>query len=186
MLGRNRLTKLVCELEEQYETDPIVRELSVTLAQLNLVTSDLQLAFMETRMVPFRKVFSRFPRLVRDLSSKLGKQVRLDLIGEDTEVDKSVADQLGDPLVHLVRNAMDYGLESVEERKRMGKNPEGSVRLAASQEGNSIVIRIEDDGRGLQVEKISEEVLAKGLVSESELSSMSPRDIHEAHFSSRV
>lgn len=182
VLGRNRLTKLGAELEEQYETDPIVRELGVTLAQLNLVTSDLQLAVMKTRMVPIRKVFSRFPRLVRDLSSKLGKQVRLDLIGEDTEVDKSVADQLGDPLVHLVRNALDHGLETVEERKRMKKSPEGSVQLAAYQEGNSIVIRIEDDGRGLQVEKIAEKVLAKGLVSESELASMSPRDIMKLIF----
>ena len=177
VLGRNRLMKLGFGLEDQFETNPLVRELSVTLAQLNLVTSDLQLAVMKTRMVPIRKVFSRFPRLVRDLSSKLGKQVRLDLIGEETEVDKSVADELGDPLVHLVRNSMDHGLETAEERKRTGKNAEGSVRLAAYQEGNSIVIRIEDDGRGLQIEKIGASALAKGLISEAELSSMSPREI---------
>ncbi len=177
VLGRNRLMKLGYGLDEQYETDPIVRELGVAFAQLNLVTSDLQLAVMKTRMVPIRKVFSRFPRLVRDLSSKLGKQVRLDLVGEDTEVDKSVADELGDPLVHLVRNSMDHGLESLEERKRTGKSPEGSVKLAAYHEGNSIVIRIEDDGRGLQVDKISKSAVEKGLISESELSSMSPRDV---------
>ena len=182
VLGRNRLMKLGFGLEEQDETNPLVRELGVTLAQLNVVTSDLQLAVMKTRMVPIRKVFSRFPRLVRDLSNKLGKQVRLDLVGEDTEVDKSVADELGDPLVHLVRNSMDHGLETIEERKQKGKNPEGSVRLAAYQEGNSIVIRIEDDGRGLQVEKIAEKALSKGLVSESELSSMSPRDIMKLIF----
>ncbi len=177
VLGRNRLMKLGFGLEEQDETNPLVRELGVTLAQLNVVTSDLQLAVMKTRMVPIRKVFSRFPRLVRDLSNKLGKQVRLDLVGEETEVDKSVADELGDPLVHLVRNSMDHGLETIEERKQKGKNPEGSVRLAAYQEGNSIVIRIEDDGRGLQVDKIAEKALSKGLVSEAELSSMTPRDI---------
>ena len=182
VLGRNRLMKLGYGLEEQYETNPLVRELGLALAQLNLVTSDLQLAVMKTRMVPIRKVFSRFPRLVRDLSSKLGKQVRLDLVGEDTEVDKSVADELGDPLVHLVRNSMDHGLESVEERKRMGKSPEGSVRLAAYHEGNSIVIRIEDDGRGLQVDKIAESALDKGLVSESELTTMSPRDVMKLIF----
>ena len=182
VLNRNRLIKLGCGLEDQYETNPLVRELGLTLAQLNLVTSDLQLAVMKTRMVPIRKVFSRFPRLVRDLSSKLGKQVRLDLIGEDTEVDKSVADELGDPLVHLVRNSMDHGLETVEERKRLGKNIEGTVRLAAYQEGNSIVIRIEDDGQGLQVEKIAEKALAKGLISESELTSMSPQDIMKLIF----
>jgi two-component system chemotaxis sensor kinase CheA len=182
VLGRNRLMKLGYGLEEQYETNPLVRELGLAFAQLNLVTSDLQLAVMKTRMVPIRKVFSRFPRLVRDLSSKLGKQVRLDLVGEDTEVDKSVADELSDPLVHLVRNSMDHGLESVEERKRMGKSPEGSVRLAAYHEGNSIVIRIEDDGRGLQVDKIAESALDKGLVSESELTTMSPRDVMKLIF----
>ncbi|MCA9465476.1 MAG: Hpt domain-containing protein, partial [Nitrospira sp.] len=106
VLNRNRLMKLGFGLEEQYETNGLVRELGITLAQLNLVTSDLQLAVMKTRMVPIRKVFSRFPRLVRDVASKLGKQVRLELAGEDTEVDKSVADELGDPLVHLVRNSM--------------------------------------------------------------------------------
>ena len=121
VLGRNRLMKLGREIEDSNETDPLVRELSVAFAQLNLVTSDLQLAVMKTRMVPIRKVFSKFPRLVRDLSSKLGKHVRLELIGEETEVDKSVADELSDPLVHLVRNAMDHGLESTEERKRTGK-----------------------------------------------------------------
>jgi two-component system chemotaxis sensor kinase CheA len=182
VLGRNRLMKLGYGLEEQYEMNPLVRELGLAFAQLNLVTSDLQLAVMKTRMVPIRKVFSRFPRLVRDLSSKLGKQVRLDLVGEDTEVDKSVADELSDPLVHLVRNSMDHGLETVEERKRMGKSSEGSVRLAAYHEGNSIVIRIEDDGRGLQVDKIAESALDKGLVSESELATMSPQDVMKLIF----
>ncbi len=177
VLGRNRLMKLGFGLEEQYENEPHVRELSVTLAQLNLVTSDLQLAVMKTRMVPIRKVFAKFPRLVRDVSNKLGKQVRLELIGEDTEVDKSVADELGDPLVHLVRNSMDHGLETGSERQATGKGPEGCVRLAASQEGNSIVIRIEDDGRGLQVEKIKNKALEKGLVSEADLVSMGPREM---------
>ncbi len=177
VLNRNRLMKLGVGLEEQFETNGLVRELGVTLAQLNLVTSDLQLAVMKTRMVPIRKVFSRFPRLVRDVASKLGKHVRLELAGEDTEVDKSVADELGDPLVHLVRNSMDHGLESGEERKLKGKSPEGYVRLSAYQEGNSIVIRVEDDGRGLQVDKIAAKAVAKGLVSEADLSAMTPKDI---------
>ena len=177
VLGRNRLMKLGFGLEEQYETNPLVRELGVTLAQLNLVTSDLQLAVMKTRMIPIRKVFSRFPRLVRDLASKLGKQVRLELVGEDTEVDKSVADELSDPLVHLVRNSMDHGLETAAERHRHGKGPEGYVRLSANQEGNSIVIRVEDNGRGLQVEKIGEKAVAKGLIDQADLDAMSHRDI---------
>jgi two-component system, chemotaxis family, sensor kinase CheA len=177
VLSRNRLMKLGFGLEEQYETNPLVRELGMTLAQLNLVTSDLQLAVMKTRMVPIRKVFSRFPRLVRDLASKLGKQVRLELAGEDTEVDKSVADELSDPLVHLVRNAMDHGLETAADRQRTVKGPEGYVRLSAHQEGNSIVIRVEDNGRGLQVAKIAEKAVEKGLVAQTDLDAMSSRDI---------
>lgn len=177
VLNRNRLLKLGNGLEEQDEINPALRELNLTLAQLNLVTSDLQLAVMKTRMVPIRKVFSRFPRLVRDLAGKLGKQVRLELVGEDTEVDKSVADELSDPLVHLVRNCLDHGLETAVERKQHGKNSEGYVRLSAQQEGNSIVIRIEDNGRGLQVEKIAKKALEKGLVPQAELEGMSPREI---------
>ncbi|GJL57172.1 MAG: chemotaxis protein CheA [Nitrospirales bacterium] len=177
VLNRNRLMKLGNGLEEQDEINPALRELNVTLAQLNLVTSDLQLAVMKTRMVPIRKVFSRFPRLVRDLAGKLGKQVRLELVGEDTEVDKSVADELSDPLVHLVRNCLDHGLETAVDRKKHGKNSEGYVRLSAQQEGNSIVIRIEDNGRGLQVDKIAEKALEKGLVPQAELEAMSPREI---------
>lgn len=176
VLSRNRLIKLGGNLEEQYESDGVVRELGVTLAQLNLVTSDLQLAVMKTRMVPIRKVFAKFPRLVRDLSNKLGKQVRLELSGEDTEVDKSVADELGDPLVHLVRNSIDHAIELSPERQAAGKMPEGYVRLAASQEGNSIVIRVQDDGRGLPIQKIKAKALEKGLIAESELAGMSNRD----------
>ena len=151
VLGRNRLMKLGFGLEEQYENNPLVRELEVTLAQLNLVTSDLQFAVMNTRMVPIWNASSRFPRFVRDLSSKLGRQVRLDSMGEDTKGEKSVADERSNPVVHMVRNSMDNGLESVKEPKRMKKNPEGSVRAALGQDGNCIVIRIEDDGLGFAV-----------------------------------
>jgi len=176
VLGRNRLMKLGGGLEERYENDNLVRELGVTLAQINLVASDLQLAVMKTRMVPIRKVFAKFPRLVRDLANKLGKSVHLEMSGEDTEVDKSVADELGDPLVHLVRNSIDHAIELGKERQAAGKHPEGNVRLTATQEGNSIVIRIEEDGRGLHVEKIKEKALSKGLVTESELAGMDKRD----------
>jgi two-component system chemotaxis sensor kinase CheA len=177
VLGRNRLMKIGGGLEQAHENDPHVRELGETLAQLNLVTTDLQLAVMKTRMLPIRKVLAKFPRMVRDLSQKLHKQVRLELQGEETELDKSVADEIGDPLVHLVRNAVDHGIESVAERQAAGKHPEGVVRISASQEGNSIVIRIADDGRGLQVEKIKAKAAARGLVTEAELATMDPRDV---------
>ncbi|MBS0171677.1 MAG: chemotaxis protein CheA [Nitrospira sp.] len=177
VLGRNRLIKIGTQLEQQHESDPQVRVLSETLAQLNLVTTDLQLAVMKTRMLPIKKVFAKLPRMVRDLSQKLNKQVRLEMHGEETELDKSVADEIGDPLVHLVRNAIDHGIETPADRQAKGKTGEGLLTIAASQEGNSIVIRINDDGRGIQVEKIKAKALSKGLVSEAELATMEHREV---------
>jgi len=177
VLGRNRLIKIGTQLEQNHEADPQVRVLSETLAQLNLVTTDLQLAVMKTRMLPIKKVFAKLPRMVRDLSQKLNKQVHLEMRGEETELDKSVADEIGDPLVHLVRNAIDHGIETPAERQAKGKQAGGQLTIAASQEGNSIVIRINDDGRGIQVEKIKEKALAKGLVSEAELATMEHREV---------
>jgi two-component system chemotaxis sensor kinase CheA len=177
VLGRNRLIKIGTQLEQTHESDPQVRALSETLAQLNLVTTDLQLAVMKTRMLPIKKVFAKLPRMVRDLSQKLGKQVRLELHGEETELDKSVADEMGDPLVHLVRNAIDHGIEIPVERRQKGKPSEGVLRILASQEGNSIVIRIQDDGRGIPLDKVKAKALARGLISEAELATMEPREI---------
>jgi two-component system chemotaxis sensor kinase CheA len=177
VLGRNRLIKIGTQLEQNHESDPQVRVLSETLAQLNLVTTDLQLAVMKTRMLPIKKVFAKLPRMVRDLSQKLNKQVRLEMRGEETELDKSVADEIGDPLVHLVRNAIDHGIETPVERQAKGKPGEGQLTIAASQEGNSIVIRINDDGRGIPVDKIKAKALAKGLISEAELTTMEHREV---------
>lgn len=177
VLGRNRLIKIGTQLEQNHEADPQVRVLSETLAQLNLVTTDLQLAVMKTRMLPIKKVFAKLPRMVRDLSQKLNKQVHLEMRGEETELDKSVADEIGDPLVHLVRNAIDHGIETPAERQAKGKQAGGQLTIAASQEGNSIVIRINDDGRGIQVEKIKAKALAKGLISEAELATMEHREV---------
>ncbi|NOT96183.1 MAG: chemotaxis protein CheA, partial [Nitrospira sp.] len=177
VLGRNRLIKIGGALDESHESDPQVRALGETLTQLNLVTTDLQLAVMKTRMLPIKKVLAKLPRLVRDLSQKLGKQVRLETHGEETELDKSVADEIGDPLVHLVRNAIDHGIEMPTERHEKNKPVEGLLRIAASQEGNSIVIRIQDDGKGIPIDKVKAKALSKGLVSEAELSAMEPREV---------
>lgn len=177
VLGRNRLIKIGGILEQSHETDPQVRALSETLTQLNLVTTDLQLAVMKTRMLPIKKVMAKLPRMVRDLSSKLGKQVRLETHGEETELDKSVADEIGDPLVHLVRNAIDHGIEMPTERHAARKPSEGLLRIAASQEGNSIVIRIQDDGKGIALSKIKAKALQKGLISEAELAGLEPREV---------
>ncbi len=177
VLGRNRLIKIGGILEQNHEADPQVRALGETLTQLNLVTTDLQLAVMKTRMLPIKKVLSKLPRMVRDLSQKLGKQVRLETHGEETELDKSVADEIGDPLVHLVRNAIDHGIEMPTERHEKNKPTEGTLRISASQEGNSIVIRIQDDGRGIPLDKVKAKALSKGLVSEAELAAMEPREV---------
>jgi two-component system chemotaxis sensor kinase CheA len=177
VLGRNRLIKIGGVLEQTHESDPQVRALGETLTQLNLVTTDLQLAVMKTRMLPIKKVMAKLPRMVRDLSQKLGKQVRLETHGEETELDKSVADEIGDPLVHLVRNAIDHGIEMPTERHAARKPSEGILRIAASQEGNSIVIRIQDDGKGIALSKIKAKALSKGLISEAELATMEPREV---------
>ena len=177
VLGRNRLIKIGGVLEQTHESDPQVRALAETLTQLNLVTTDLQLAVMKTRMLPIKKVMAKLPRMVRDLSQKLGKQVRLETHGEETELDKSVADEIGDPLVHLVRNAIDHGIEMPTERHAARKPSEGVLRIAASQEGNSIVIRIQDDGKGIALSKIKAKALSKGLISEAELATMEPREV---------
>ena len=147
-LGRNRLMKLGFRLEEQYVTNPLVRELGLTLAQLNLVASDLQFAVMNRRMAPLWNMPSRFPGFAQGLARKLGKHVRSDFKEEETKVDKSLVNELGDPEVHLVRNSIDYGLEAVKEQKRTTKHPEKEMRVSIGQEENTIVIRIEDDGRG--------------------------------------
>jgi two-component system chemotaxis sensor kinase CheA len=177
VLGRNRMMKLGAGIEQSHEADPLVRELAETLGRLDLVTTDLQSAVMRTRMLPIRKVLGKFPRMVRDLANKVGKKVTLDLAGEETELDKSVIDEIGDPLVHLVRNSIDHGLETPEERRSAGKPEHGTVRLEALQEGDRIVIRISDDGRGISLEKVKAKALARGLVTPQELSTWGRREI---------
>jgi two-component system chemotaxis sensor kinase CheA len=176
VLGRNRLMKIGSELEELYETSSSVRSLSETVAQLNLVTTDLQLAVMKTRMQPIRKVFNKFPRMVRDMVRKVGKKVNLELSGEDTELDKSVIEEIGDPLIHLIRNSIDHGIESPEVRKKVGKSEEGCIRLAAYQEGDAIIVKIEDDGKGIDPAVIERKAFEKGLLKDQN-SRMSDKDL---------
>jgi two-component system chemotaxis sensor kinase CheA len=177
VLGRNRMMKLCTGLEQSHEADPLVRELSETIGQLDLVTSDLQTAVMKTRMLPMRKVLGKFPRMVRDLAIKVGKKVELELVGEDTELDKSVIEEIGDPLVHLIRNAIDHGVETPEERRASGKPEQGTIRLEAAQEGDRIVIRISDDGRGIPVERVKAKAISRGLVTPQEISTWGRREI---------
>ncbi len=182
VLAKNRLARLRGEMEERLGGEPLVEDLTETSAQIDLVASDLQIAVMKTRLVPIGKVFRKYPRMVRDLSRSLGKEIRLEIEGENTELDKSVVETIGDPLVHLIRNAADHGIETPQERVRAGKRREGTVRLAACHEGNHIVVTVEDDGRGMDPERLKAKAVEKGILSPQEAAAMSPREAYNLIF----
>ncbi len=158
-------------------------------ARIDRVTTELQGAVMKIRMQAIRKVFSRFPRIVRDLARSLGKEVSLELIGEDTELDKNLVEALADPLIHLVRNAVDHGIESPEQRIALGKPAQGTVKLAAAQEGDDIVIRIVDDGAGMDPNRLRAKAVERGVLDQDEAARMESADcfriIFMAGFSTR-
>ena len=168
VLVRNRLLNIVTRLEHQYSDDHDVQSLLEAVSFLDLITSDMQLGVMKMRMQPIQKVFGKFPRLVRDLSGPLGKLVNLKVFGEDTEVDKSVIEQIGDPMVHIIRNAVDHGLETPKERLAKGKPETGTITISADQKGSQIVIEVSDDGRGINLDKVKAKALQKKLVTEEE------------------
>jgi len=169
IINRNRYSMIARALAEGQENVPdVAQQLTETTYAMARISDDLQDTIMKVRMVPVHTVFSRFPRLVRDLSRKSGKQVELITEGEETELDKSVGEEIGDPLVHLIRNSLDHGLESEEERIAAGKNPKGHVWLRAYHKGNSVAIEVEDDGRGIDPEKMRQVGVKKGLVTAEE------------------
>ena len=168
VLVRNRLLNIVNRLEHQYSDDHDVQSLLEAVSFLDLITSDMQLGVMKMRMQPIQKVFGKFPRLVRDISGPLGKSVNLKLSGEETEVDKSVIEQIGDPMVHIIRNAVDHGLETPQERIAKGKPEAGTISISADQKGNQIVIEVSDDGRGINIDKVKAKAIQKKLITEEE------------------
>ncbi|MEW6417072.1 MAG: chemotaxis protein CheA [Nitrospirota bacterium] len=172
VLIRNRLLNIMNYLEMKYSGDHYIESLFETVSFLDLVTSDMQLAVMRIRMQPIQKVFSKFPRLVRDISGNLGKDVDLRISGEDTEVDKSVIEHIGDPLVHIIRNAVDHAIEPMQERRSKGKPEKGIISISAYQKGNQIVIEVSDDGRGIDVERVKRKASEKGLITEDEAMNM--------------
>jgi len=176
VLGRNRLNQLAVNFFKKYKTEPLNKDMEQIIAQISLATSNLQNIVMKTRMIPISRVFNKYPRMVRDLSQNSGKKINLEISGETTEVDKSVAEQIGDPLVHLVRNCIDHGIESPEKRTSKGKPPNGTIRLDSYQEGNQIVIKVQDDGRGIDPELIKRKAIEKKIISESESRLLSLRD----------
>jgi two-component system chemotaxis sensor kinase CheA len=146
------------------------------------VTADLQNAVMKTRMQPIKKVFGRFPRVVRDLARSLNKEVNLELQGEETDLDKNLVEALADPLVHLVRNAVDHGIESPEDRVAAGKSRTGTVILAAEQEGDHILLSIEDDGAGMDPNRLRRKAVEKGLMDEDSAARLDDRECYNLIF----
>lgn len=182
VLAKNRLVRLANIVSETDQNDEIADSLSNISSQITLVTTDLQMAIMKTRMVEIGKVFNKFPRIVRDICRDLNKEVNLVIEGAETELDKSIVEEINEPFVHLIRNAIDHGIESPEERLQKGKNKIGTLKLSASQEGNHIVISVEDDGKGMDQEKIKQKAIENAIVTPQEASQMSENDIFNLVF----
>lgn len=168
VLVRNRLTSLGLTKEDE--------DLTKAVSNLNSVTTDLQGAVMKTRMQPIKKVFGRFPRVVRDLARSLNKEISLVLVGEDTDLDKNLVEALADPLVHLVRNSVDHGIEAPDVRQSYGKEREGKVILSASQEGDHILLTIKDDGAGMNAEKLKSIAIERGVLDAEAAQRMTDRE----------
>ncbi|MCG6145710.1 chemotaxis protein CheW [Leptospira bandrabouensis] len=174
--------KIYDDLVAQFGEDSLFNELKGKIDQINRISKDLQTGIMNIRMVPIGSVFNRFTRLIRDLSLETGKQVNLVLRGENTELDKKVIDAIGEPLIHLIRNSVDHGIESPAERRASGKPEEGTVELNAYQGGSNILVEIRDDGKGLNKEKILKKAIERGLVNESDAQNLAESDIFQFIF----
>lgn len=181
VLGRNRLSQIVSSIKNE-ERDDLEAELSDTGSQIDFITTELQAAVMRTRMVPIGRTFNRFPRLVRDIAKEYSKEIDLVTSGEETELDKSIIEEITDPLVHLIRNAADHGIESVETRTKLGKPARGTITLSADHEGNHVMIEIRDDGAGIDPERLKAKALEKGLISTEEAREMKTEDTYGLMF----
>ena len=176
VLAKNRLIKINDDVEERYEGEEFLEELNQVVSIVSLVTTDLQIAVMKTRMLPIGKVFNKFPRMIRDLTRELNKKIELEIDGEETELDKSIVEEIGDPLVHIIRNSCDHGIETPDVRLAAGKPETGTISLTAFNEGNQIVIQIDDDGKGLDAAMLKNKALSNGIITEKEADSMSDKE----------
>lgn len=176
VIDRGRLEQIAADLHHS--------GLSEVVEHMNRISGDLQNIILNIRMVPVEQVFNRFPRMVRDLAKDLNKKVNLTITGEDTELDRTVIDEIGDPLVHLLRNAIDHGLESTEDRTRNGKSETGEIALRAYQSGNHVLIEVIDDGGGINREKVLKKAIKSGLVTEASTTQMSDHQVYQLLFAS--
>ncbi|WP_044893751.1 chemotaxis protein CheA [Bacillus alveayuensis] len=176
VIDRGRLEQISRELNHP--------ELQETVERMSRISGDLQNIILNMRMVPVETVFNRFPRMVRQLARDLGKKVNLEIIGAETELDRTVIDEIGDPLVHLLRNAIDHGIETPDVRRAKGKPEEGTVKLKAYHSGNHVFIEIEDDGAGINREKVLKKAISKGIISEQNAANLTDKQVYELIFSS--
>jgi two-component system chemotaxis sensor kinase CheA len=181
-LTKNRLNALRSDILSGHDDAETLHALDVAVSQLDLLVSDLQNAVMKTRMQPVGRLFQKYPRIARDLARNLGKDVELVLIGEETEIDKTMIEDLGDPIIHLIRNAVDHGVEDPGSRALSGKPEKSTLRLEARQEGDHIVILIADDGRGMDADRLRNKALEKGLITDEEASVMDERQSYNLIF----
>ncbi|NOZ07122.1 MAG: chemotaxis protein CheA [Chloroflexi bacterium] len=183
---RTRLFQIRADLEAAYGDDGSVARLSEAVTHVARITDELQEEVMRVRMVPIENVFNKFPRVVRDLSRKAGKKIDLHIYGKETELDRSVTEEIGDPLMHLIRNSVDHGIESPEARVAAGKPETGTVTLSARHEENQIVITVEDDGGGIDAERVKASAVQKGMISAEAAAKMSEREAVDLIFGAGV
>ena len=181
-LTKNRLNSLRSDILNGRNDSDTLQALDQAVSQLDLLVSDLQNAVMKTRMQPIGRLFQKYPRIARDLARGLGKDVDLILVGEDTEIDKTMIEDLSDPIIHLIRNAVDHGIEPTADRIAAGKSPKSEVRLEARQEGDHILLLISDDGRGMNPEKLRAKAVEKGLITDEEANVMDERQSYNLVF----
>jgi two-component system, chemotaxis family, sensor kinase CheA len=184
VINRTRLTQLSRTLEAYYESSEISEHFNETSDNIELITSQLQEHIMKARLLPIENVFNKFPRMVRDLSKKFGKKIELVVKGKDTELDRSVLEQIGDPLMHIMRNSIDHGIEAPEERERTGKSPAGKIQISASHVEDHILIVVEDDGRGIDPRKLLERARKTKLLPEEALGRLKDNEIMNLVFTS--
>jgi two-component system chemotaxis sensor kinase CheA len=176
VVAKNALPYLAARAEVHYGSRELSREIKAQYAIINRIAEEMQDGIMQVRMLPVGAIFQRFPRLVRDVARQLGKSVRLTIEGEETEADKNIVESLADPMIHILRNSLDHGLEPPDIRRAAGKPEEGRLTVRAFQEGDRVLIEVEDDGKGIDPEAIKRKALAKGLIDEQRLETLTDND----------
>jgi two-component system chemotaxis sensor kinase CheA len=176
VIDQTRVQQVKTLFHRKFGADELVDQLGQLSDHLSRIIGELHEGVMKVRMLPIEQLFSRFPRMVRDLAVTVGKEIELEMDGKETELDRTLIEELGDPLIHILRNAVDHGIEPPSLRKQAGKREAGTIRLAASHEDNQVVIRIEDDGAGMDLERLKQTAIAKGLITEEEAGRLTEKE----------